>query len=147
MSRLAFASIILACLVVVAGCSGGPAVDPNRPATVDAGGTVTYNGQPLEGATVAFLPKTPTDPGASGRTDAAGKFKLTAFAPGDGAVPGSYLVTISKVEGSSEVQEDSEAAPVIPKSLIPEEVQQPPRLRFHRRRCRRQRKPVHLRSD
>ena len=125
MYRIALASIALVCLVMVIGCSGGPAVDPNRPATVPAGGTVTYNGQPLEGATVAFLPKTPTDPGASGRTDASGKFSLTAFAPGDGAVPGSYLVTISKVEGSTAVQEDSEAAPVIPKSLIPEKYNNP----------------------
>ena len=125
MNRLAFASIVLVCLAVVIGCSSGPAVDPNRPATVEAGGTVTYNGQPLEGATVAFLPKNPKDPGASGRTDASGKFTLTAFAPGDGAVPGSYLVTISKVEGSTEVQEDSEAEPVALKSLIPEKYNNP----------------------
>ncbi len=126
MYRLVLASFALVCSAILIGC-GGPAEDPNRPATVAVSGTVTYNGQPIEGATVAFLPKVPAGTGASGRTDASGKFGLTAFQPGDGAVPGSYLVTIVKTEaqGGGEVQEDSSAAPAVPKSLLPEKYGNP----------------------
>ena len=126
MYRLLSACFAIVGCAMVVGC-GGPAGDPNRPATVVVTGTVTHNGQPVEGATVAFLPKVPSDPGASGRTDASGKFTLTAFEPGDGAVPGSYLVTVVKteIEGGAVEQEDSTAAPVMPKSLIPERYNNP----------------------
>ena len=124
MSRLVLACFALVCVTMVIGCGGAP-VDPNRPTTFEAGGTVTYNGSPLEGATVAFLPQDPKAPGASGRTDASGKFVLTAFEAGDGAVPGSYLVTISKVEKVADASDDSEAEVVVPKSLIPEKYNTP----------------------
>lgn len=126
MRRLLSASFVLACFAIILGCSS-PADTSNRPATVPVTGTVTYNGSPLEGATVAFLPKKPGDPGASGRTDASGKFSLTAFEPGDGAVPGSYLVTVTKTEaqGGGEAQDDSEAPVTAPKSLIPEKYNNP----------------------
>jgi len=127
MHRLVIASVALLCPAIVVGCSGGPAANPNRPATVAVSGTVTYNGQPVDGATVAFLPQKPDGTGASGLTDAAGKFTLTAFEPGDGAVPGSYLVTVTKTEaqGGGEVQENSEATPTAPKSLLPEKYGNP----------------------
>lgn len=126
MHRIVGSCFALVCLAMIVGCAG-PAANPNRPATVQVSGTVTYEGQPVEGATVAFLPKTPSDPGASGRTDASGKFTLTAFEPGDGAVPGSYLVTVVKteIEGGDVVQEDSTVAPPTPKSLIPEKYNNP----------------------
>ncbi len=127
MHRLVIASVALVCPAIVIGCSGGPAANPNRPATVAVSGTVTYNGQPVDGATVTFLPQKPDGTGASGLTDAAGKFTLTAFAPGDGAVPGSYLVTVIKTEvaGGGAVQEDSEATPAAHKSLLPEKYGNP----------------------
>ncbi|MHB8897999.1 MAG: carboxypeptidase-like regulatory domain-containing protein [Thermoguttaceae bacterium] len=126
MHRLVLASVALVCSAVVIGC-GGPAENPNRPATAAVTGTVTYKGQPVEGATVAFLPEVPSGTGASGRTDASGKFSLTAFDPNDGAVPGRYLVTVTKtaVEGSGEVQEDPNAPPVTHKSLLPEKYGKP----------------------
>lgn len=126
MHRLVLASFALVSSAMVIGC-GGPEANPNRPATVDVSGTVTYKGQPVEGATVTFLPQKPGEPGASGRTDASGKFGLTAFEPGDGAVPGSYLVTVVKTEaqGGGEVQEDSDAPVVAPKSVLPEKYNNP----------------------
>jgi hypothetical protein len=74
------------------GCSGGgKAGNPNgRPAA----GTVTYKGQPVEGATVSFI-----SPGSSafGASDGQGKFKLRA-ADGDNVALGDYQVTVVKKE-------------------------------------------------
>ena len=45
---------------------------------------------------MVFIPK--DGPRAAvGRTDASGRARLTSFTIGDGAVPGSYTVTIDKV--------------------------------------------------
>lgn len=116
----------LICIALAIGC-GGPAVDPNRPATVAVSGKVTRNGQPVEGATVTLLPKTSGGRGASGRTDTSGAFALTTFDPGDGAIPGSYLVTVSKteIEGNSEIQEDPNAPPPVHKDLLPTRYKDP----------------------
>lgn len=65
--------------------------------TVKVTGTVTFQGKPLEGASVAF---SPIDMGraASGKTDATGRFQLTSLKADDGAMPGKYNVSVSKVE-------------------------------------------------
>jgi hypothetical protein len=73
---------------VVAGCG------PSRPKTVQVTGTVTYKGQPLEGARVMFDSKAGRP--ASATTDASGHFKLETFTAGDGAIVGECKVTISK---------------------------------------------------
>lgn len=90
------------CLLAVAfsGCSGGK---PPLPSTTPVTGTVTYNGQPLEGASVVFVPKDVTaGKTASATTDAQGKFELTTFVAGTtqakGAMPGDYKVTVGKSE-------------------------------------------------
>ena len=69
-------------MLVVLGCSG----HPDRPETYPVSGTVLLNGKPLEGADVAFYPKTtgPASKSAGGRTDAQGLFSLqTYFSPTD----------------------------------------------------------------
>jgi len=64
-------------------------------------GTVTYNGEPIQGVNVTF---NPLDAGeqlsAGGLTDARGRFTLTAGGSptGSGARPGSYDVTFAKFE-------------------------------------------------
>src|SRR6478672_6692857 len=79
------------------GCSGGHG-------TATVVGTVLYKNQPVEGATVNFLPKgeTPGAKPAHGRTDSGGHFTLTTyFDPTDqpvGALPGEYSVTITKID-------------------------------------------------
>lgn len=88
----------LAAIVLLAGCGG------EKLPTVPVKGTVTYNGKPLDGADVAFVPKDPEGGGrgASGVTDSQGNFKLQTFLVGDktaaGALPGEYLVSVSKRE-------------------------------------------------
>ncbi len=81
-------------LVVLAGCQSRP-TDPNRPKTVPVSGTVTYKGQPVEGATITFV-STAGKRGAVATTDAAGHFTMTTFEPKDGAIPGTYQVSIQK---------------------------------------------------
>ncbi|HUG90179.1 MAG TPA: hypothetical protein VML55_05070 [Planctomycetaceae bacterium] len=91
------------------GC-GGSSDDDGRKKAVPATGTITYKGNAVEGAEVAFRPNIPPPPpgktnvmsdakGAVARTDASGKFTLTTYATGDGAIPGDYFVTVTKWEG------------------------------------------------
>lgn len=89
--------IALAGCVLVAGCSKGS----QRPKTYPVTGTVTLNGKPVEGATVTFVPKepatgTPPPQAASAVTDANGRYAIGTFATGDGAIPGEYLVKVTK---------------------------------------------------
>jgi ABC-type phosphate transport system substrate-binding protein len=89
-----FTSALTALLVLVlAGCGN----QDSRFSRVE--GTVTYNGQPLEGAVVSFQPVAQDGVPASGTTDANGRFSLTsvgAAGGGTGAMPGEYVVAISK---------------------------------------------------
>jgi hypothetical protein len=59
-------------------------------------GIVTLDGKPLPWATVTFVSAEEGRRPASGVTDADGAFELTTFDTGDGALPGSYRVTINK---------------------------------------------------
>ena len=65
-------------------------------------GTVTYNGVPVEGASVGFQPVDPNGESASGSTDANGRFTLTSVGAvsggGLGVLPGDYRVVIEKRE-------------------------------------------------
>ncbi len=71
------------------------------PARVPVSGAVTLDGQPVQGAHVAFA----TDRGgkayvATAVTDALGRFRLQTFRPQDGAVPGPHRVQIEKTSFS-----------------------------------------------
>jgi hypothetical protein len=119
--------------VSLAGCSGNPSTAPVR-------GIVTYRDKPVEGASVVFS----RDSGdltkgemAVGKTDANGQFELTTHfasqASAKGAVPGKYVVTISKhmpPEGMSEEKYQAlvEAAKKIGESgaMVPANQQPPP---------------------
>ncbi|GIX00313.1 MAG: hypothetical protein KatS3mg111_3645 [Pirellulaceae bacterium] len=88
--RIAGLVCALLCNAMLVGCgSGGP--DP-----VPVSGKVLYQGKPVADATVTFL-STSGGRSASGKTAADGTFTLTTNKTGDGAVPGDYIVTISKV--------------------------------------------------
>ena len=87
---------VLALLLAALPCLGGCQRRPARPKTVPVNVDVSYRNQPVSGATVTFVPKGGPR-GAVGRTNAQGQAKLMTFVTGDGAMPGSYRVTIDKL--------------------------------------------------
>ena len=82
-------------LLCVAGC-GGKGVYPTQP----AGGVVTFDGAPLEGARVWLLPKSaeflnaPVLVRPQGLTGADGKFVLTTYYTDDGAPAGEFDIIV-----------------------------------------------------
>jgi len=85
-----------AAALLLAGCGGPGAVK-----TVPVTGTVTLDGNPVEGATVSFAPQATEGRTAVGVTDSQGKFKLNTAGAGAGAMPGKYNVAISKTTGGA----------------------------------------------
>lgn len=83
------------------GCTG------TKRTLVPVTGSVTYNGQPVEGALVTFSPVTGVT--AFDTTDAEGKFSLVTQQGGEGCEPGLYTVTVRKTEEAA-----AAAGPVAP---------------------------------
>src|SRR3954452_23234255 len=84
---------ILVPLGIVLGCSNS-----SRPPRYPVTGTVTYQGKPLAGAVITFVPTGADGEAASAFSDADGKYALTTWEAGDGARPGEYRVKVSKQE-------------------------------------------------
>jgi Carboxypeptidase regulatory-like domain len=92
---LFFLTVYVGFVVGISGC-GNPGIG-----TVPVTGTVKADGQPIEGATVIFSPNG-GGRAASGITDAQGKYKLTTVEAGDGALPGSYKIAVTKFENAAD---------------------------------------------
>jgi hypothetical protein len=109
--------------MVAAAMGCAPATD-----AVPAGGVVTLEGVPVEGATVGFLPRDANNKGAYGKTDAEGRFRLQTYSANDGAVPGEYDVTIHKVHITPEQFERDDPRwkpPPPPRYLVPKKYSDP----------------------
>ena len=81
------------------------------PETTPVTGTVTFAGKPLTSGDVTLHPQViaeglPRRP-ARGSLDAAGTFQLSTFRSGDGAVPGTYHVTIHSYANRTDKFDDS----------------------------------------
>jgi hypothetical protein len=88
--RLRLAS--LACLLVLAALVGGC----GKGKAVKVSGIVKLDGEPVEGASVQFLPVDPSKGmPANGRTGSDGRFRLTTRIPNDGAIPGEYKIVVT----------------------------------------------------
>jgi hypothetical protein len=89
-----FRGCFLAAVIAVlfAGCSGGGAEQKPTHRVV---GTVAMAGGPVAGATVMFAP-TEGQPVATGITDTSGKYELTTYEGGDGAVKGTFKVLVMR---------------------------------------------------
>lgn len=97
----------------------------DRPKVVPAAVTVSYKGNAVEGAKVYFSLKEGSV-GAVSETNSEGVAHMTTFEKGDGVVPGTHLVKVSKVLVEStigtEKLPDSDDYPVTVRrtSLLPE---------------------------
>ncbi|MDR2706199.1 MAG: carboxypeptidase-like regulatory domain-containing protein [Planctomycetaceae bacterium] len=94
---ICFALLLGAGFLLVAGCrkSGLDGLYPVK-------GKITSNGEPLEGVSISLSPisNTPDRRPASALSDKNGNFSLTTLKPNDGAFPGEYKVSLSKVISS-----------------------------------------------
>ena len=86
---IGFGAAIVSLFVI--GCS-----QPGTEPTAEVTGTVTYKGKPIDGVNVGFSPERGRP--ASGSTDASGRFTLSTFETGDGAVPGLHKVGIAEAD-------------------------------------------------
>ena len=111
-------------LAALVGCGGN---SKTGPATVEARGTVTLGGKPVEDANVVFYP----DMGLDGArltsqaiTDREGRFRLRTHVGGGkfkpGIIPGQYSVAISKLDTAAI---KTMLAP--PKNLLPRKYADP----------------------
>ncbi len=82
-------AVALACgtFALVSGCRR------EQPRVVPVSGQVRYAGKPLAEAKVLFVPQAGGRP-ATGDTDQQGRFRLTTFERGDGALVGEHAVTV-----------------------------------------------------
>ncbi|WLD11087.1 carboxypeptidase-like regulatory domain-containing protein [Planctellipticum variicoloris] len=87
-------ALTLGAAVLAAGCSGGGDGASKRAQVFKAKGKVTYMGNPLVGASVAFSPQG-NQPAAVARSDDNGEFSLMTYRAGDGAAAGDYKVMVT----------------------------------------------------
>lgn len=114
-------------LALLSGCGGGAKIPKDRPVPTKVSGIVSMNGAPVEGATVTLHP-TGKGYGAFGTSDANGKFVLSTFGNGDGAVSGDYKVSVKKLDIPSDAPQpspgdpgyDPDPKPPAPKQLLPD---------------------------
>ena len=99
---------LLLVFLTLSGCTSSlpKGARPTEPVSV----TVTYNGEPVEGAIVTFISDESGPVGAYGRTDARGVARMKTYVEGDGAVVGAHKVTIAKTEtvGGAHAEQSAE---------------------------------------
>jgi hypothetical protein len=126
--RLLVHSVVALGLVFCPAC-GKPKAEV--PKTYPVSIKIAYHGEPVDGANVTLVPQGQSGRGASGVTDANGVAKMGLPGSADGAVPGKYWVSVSKVEGAQsdpnmspeefykQQSSDADAAPASPKQVLP----------------------------
>lgn len=97
--------LICLCTFALAGCGGS-----DRPELATASGIVTLDGEPVEGASVTFVPLTGGRPG-TGITDGAGRYTIKTYSDSPGAIVGDHRVAVMKISGPGAfvLQEDAPA--------------------------------------
>jgi len=79
--------------MIVLGCGDQSGLAKRYPVT----GRVTYKGEPVEKGTISFIPVQADGRAAAGEITN-GSYSLTTSTPNDGALPGSYKVTVVSKE-------------------------------------------------
>ncbi len=80
-------ALIALLLLAAAGCGG----DPDLVSAVPAAGTVNYKGKPVDRGTIRFVPDKGLPAGAPIQN---GRFTMTTYNEGDGAIPGPHKVEV-----------------------------------------------------
>lgn len=110
--QIAMLLFVVPVMAITIGCGGAGRVDGEYPVH-SASGTITQKGQPLDSAQVIFYHEEKGKPPARGTTDSSGRFTLTTYNQGDGAVTGNFKVTVKKVVSDGPQVSDDE--PIDPK--------------------------------
>lgn len=113
--RRYFAALLL--IVLASGCGESYSLRP-------VSGTVTYNGKPVEGASLVFMPDTSGQPFGTGVTDAAGKYTISTNGK-PGAVAGNHKITIVKLRQTAGGDSSGDAAPS-PEDMKAQQMKGPP---------------------
>ena len=117
-----FRALSLAGLVWLAGCSSEDEWSAKRPKVFPASGTITLDGNPLEGATIIYHSQA-HNISAQGISDANGKYVLTSFNQDDGAAEGEHKVVVSKFAYEEKKTKydsaEEKSVALIPKDLLP----------------------------
>jgi len=91
--------VILLVTIFCFGCQGS-----SLPGLAPVSGVVTLDGNPIDGATVVFIPRDfSTQRNAFALTNTSGSFRMTTVKENDGVLPGTYIVTVTKHEKSGQV--------------------------------------------
>ncbi|MDR3197819.1 MAG: hypothetical protein LBU34_08140 [Planctomycetaceae bacterium] len=90
---------MLICSIMVLVTFSGCKKEPKTLGVVPASGTVTLDGEVIEGASITFVPKPGTSggQGVSAISDKNGHFSLGILQSGEGAIPGIYWVSVIKI--------------------------------------------------
>lgn len=116
--RRVHTAALLICLVTIVGCG------PKSKAIAPVSGVVTFNGRPLAGGGITFLPIAPAGTTIAGkssiaRCDEQGRFQLTTIDDKPGAIVGDHTVQIfgpkTKPVGTSDDGGGSQAPELIPR--------------------------------
>lgn len=81
--------VVFAVAAVLSGCDRS-----DRPPMSKVSGIICFQGRPLAQAKVSFIPEDKHLRPAMGTTDAQGRFTLTTYEPGDGAVTGLHRISV-----------------------------------------------------
>lgn len=106
-------------VAVLAAAMSGCGQKSDGPQLARVKGTVTYQGQPLQKATVVFLPDQQGVRLASGITDDNGHFELMTDVPGDGVVLGKHRVTISARAAENSLTQEQQSALLLAGESVP----------------------------
>jgi len=102
--------LLSVCLTVLVGFVGCERESPREgPQMVEVTGTITLDGEPVEGAHIGFSPET-SGPAAFAVSDKRGRYELRTRDPGDGAIPGKYGISATKEISEGGMEFESQAA-------------------------------------
>ena len=94
--------LTVAASIFLCGCGGD-----GRPSLVKVDGTLTLDGEPLEGALLSFIPDSANEiqRGSKGFSATGGKLVIGTYAADDGLPIGKYKVTVIKEEVAGDLPE------------------------------------------